>query len=593
MKPRSWSLALASAVFSVCAFAQGSKAFDPVKDVAVGFHLGKVVVTIPEGAHLKAAFMSVKMKEGTPGKLSVGPLPPTVDKDELGDGVWHDNVAIPLEGTGLVGTVELAVRYQPCTEGEGGVCFPPTTQTLKVKASQIPLLKAEATPSKIETIPVKPNLEPTKPTVLAVSSSPAAGVGVTSGSPPAPASEPNPEASQGLFWGLVVVFLAGMAASLTPCVFPMIPITIAIIGAKGGGKLKGLSLSLMLVMGMAATYTLLGVVAAKTGAAFGAAAQKPAFLVPVAILFALLAISLFGAFEMSLPASLQAKLQGDGQRKGYGGAFLMGLVLGPISAPCVGPVIGTVLLNIAEKGNVKMGALQLFVFALGMGVLFMVVGTFSAALPKSGNWLTKFKHFMGLVVLAFAVWSLRYILPTWANFALWSFTALIGAAVFGAFEAAQGLISGTFKGVGFLSLALGVLLGIRAVESFETISLLPRAGSQKSEATSSPWMSQDLEGALARAKAEHKVVLVDIYAEWCAQCHELDEKTWPDAQVQAWITQNAVAIRIDTDKVRVDLAPKLKIGSYPTVLVLDENGQEKKRILGFQKPGSMLAWMKQ
>lgn len=105
-------------------------------------------------------------------------------------------------------------------------------------------------------------------------------------------------------------------------------------------------------------------------------------------------------------------------------------------------------------------------------------------------------------------------------------------------------------------------------------------------------MSQDLEGALAKAKAEHKVVLVDIYAQWCAQCHELDEKTWPDPQVQAWIKANAIAVRIDTDAVRKDLAANLKIGSYPTVLVLDADGNERKRILGFQPPAEMLAWLK-
>jgi len=101
-----------------------------------------------------------------------------------------------------------------------------------------------------------------------------------------------------------------------------------------------------------------------------------------------------------------------------------------------------------------------------------------------------------------------------------------------------------------------------------------------------------MEAALVKAKAEHKVVVVDIYAEWCAQCHELDEKTWSDPAVIKWITENAVAVRIDTDKVRPDLAEKLKIRSYPTVLVLDENGQEKRRSLGFQKPSPMLAWLK-
>ncbi|MBL0211243.1 MAG: protein-disulfide reductase DsbD [Holophagaceae bacterium] len=574
MKLKSWPFVLACALCSVGAFAQGLKNFDPVKDIGVGLRSGKVVVTVPEGAHLKAAFMGIKLAPGAPGSLDVGPMPPTVDKDELGDGVWHGSVAIPVKGSGLGGTVELLVRYQPCTEGEGGVCFPPTTQTLKVKASDIPALKAVSEPI------AKPG-----PTPANAETSPAVPA------PPPAAPKPDSGGNPGLFWTLIAVFLAGMAASLTPCVFPMIPITMVIIGAKGGGKLKGLMLSLMLVLGMAVTYTTLGVIAASTGAAFGAAAQKPAFLVPVAVLFVVLAISLFGAFEIRLPATLQARLQGDGQRKGLAGAFVMGLVLGPISAPCVGPVIGAVLLKIAEKGDVVSGAIQLFVFALGMGVLFVVVGTFSAALPKSGDWLTRLKQIMGLVVLAFAVWSLRYIVPEWANLAMWSLVALVGAAVLGAFETVAGLVQNVFKALGFLSLALGVLLGIRAMEAFTQVQLLPSLGAAKSESNAPAWIQQDLEAALARAKAEHKIVLVDIYAEWCAQCHELDEKTWPDPAVRKWIAENAIPVRIDTDKARPDLAVALKIGSYPTVLLLDENGQEKKRSLGFQKAAAMLDWL--
>ena len=126
-------MALMCTLFALSAFAQGLKNFDPVKSIGMKLYEGKVVVTVPEGAHLKASFMGIKLAPGTSGSLDVGPLPPTLAKDELGDGIWHDNVAIPIKGSGLSGMVELLVRYQPCTEGEGGVCFPPTTQVLKVK----------------------------------------------------------------------------------------------------------------------------------------------------------------------------------------------------------------------------------------------------------------------------------------------------------------------------------------------------------------------------------------------------------------------------------------------------------------------------
>lgn len=562
-------------VLTMPALAQGS--FDPVASVKLSFDKGAVVVAAPEGAHLKAQFMKVE-KAGGPGAITLGALTPTNAKDELGDPIWHGTVRIPVKGEGLSGTVKLAVTYQPCTEGTGGVCYPPTTRELSVPASAIPdgkpVVKEALKPAPVEALDAK-EVAQTMPVVPA-----SAAVA------PAPASAP-----QGLFWLLLTAFGFGLGASLTPCVLPMIPITMAIIGAKGGGKVKGLLLSLTLVLGMAVTYTILGVVAAKTGAAFGAAAQKPAFLVPVAILFALLALSLFGAFEISLPASLQTKLQG-GAKKGFGGAFIMGLILGPISAPCVGPFIGAQLIQIAQRQQVFTGGLTLFVFALGMGVLFVVGGTFSAALPRSGDWLTRFKQLMGLVILGFAAWTLRYVVPSWLNWTMWSLVALLAAPVLGAFETVVDLLSGLGKGLGVLAFTCGLLLGIRGLEAGFGVKLLPSGGAAAAPAQESFWMSQDLEGALAKAKAEHKVVVVDIYAQWCAQCHELDEKTWPDPQVKAWLQANAVPVRIDTDAVRKDLATQLKIGSYPTVLILDAEGREQKRILGFQPPAEMLAWLK-
>jgi thiol:disulfide interchange protein DsbD len=566
-----------SLCLAVAAWAQrADPGFDPVKDVALRFERGAVVLNVPTGAHLKAAFMEVTKQAG-PGTLKVGPLPPTAAKDELGDGIWHGTVKVPVSGEGLSGTVTLQVTYQPCTEGEGGVCYPPTTRSLDVKAVDIP---ARVPSAKSVVLPMEKTAEaPLAPTAAPVSR-------------PEGPSAPARSGRSGWLLSLLLVFLAGMGASLTPCVYPMIPITMAIVGAKGGGRARGFALSAVLVLGMAVTYTTLGVLAAKSGAAFGAFAQRPAFLIPVSLLFAVFALSLFGAFELALPPSLAAKLQGDGTRKGFGGAFLMGLVLGPLSAPCVGPVIGAVLVGIAQQGDVWLGGLQLFVFSLGMGVLFLVVGTFSAGLPRSGEWLTRFKHVMGLVVLGFAAWNVRLVVPAWADFAMWTLVLLAGTAVFGAFEAAAGLVGQLRKGFALLLLAMAVLLGLRATEGFLGIELLPKGGAAVAvKEDRAGWLEQDLEGALVKAKAEHKLVLVDIYADWCAQCKELDEKTWPDPGVKQWLAQHAVAIRIDTDARRKDLAAKLQIRSYPTVLVLDAEGKELRRLLGFQKPETMQAWL--
>jgi thiol:disulfide interchange protein DsbD len=580
---RAWITLFLSASLAVAAWGQrADPSFDPVKDVALGFERGAVVLSVPAGAHLKAAFMDVAKKTG-PGVVKMGALPPTTAKDEIGDGIWHGQVKVPISGTDLAGTVALEVTYQPCTEGDGGVCYPPTTRTLSVKASEIPVLAGPASGAKpaekqpMASAGVNPESK---------ASAPVAAKPQVASSVPASGSAPS-----GLLLSLAVVFLFGMAASLTPCVYPMIPITMAIVGAKGSGKARGFVLSLALVLGMAVTYTTLGVIAARAGAAAGAWAQQPAFLIPVSLLFAAFALSLFGAFEMALPPSLAMKLQGDGSRKGLGGAFAMGLVLGPLSAPCVGPVIGSVLLDIAQKGQVFIGGLKLFVFALGMGVLFLVVGTFSAGLPKSGDWLTRFKQGMGLVVLGFAAWNVRLLVPDWANFGMWAIVLLTGAAVFGVFEGAEGLVGQARRGLAVLLLALAALLSVRTVETALKVELLPRGGAVAAKEAQGAWLDQDLEGALARAKIEHKAVLVDIYAEWCAQCKELDEQTWPEPAVKAWIAANAVPVRIDTDAKRKDLAERLHIRSYPTVILLDAEGRELRRSLGFQKPEVMRSWL--
>jgi thiol:disulfide interchange protein DsbD len=584
------SLSLAVTVWAQ----RADPSFDPVKDVSLRFEKGAVVVGVPAGAHLKASFMDVAKKEG-PGTLKMGKLPPTTAKDELGDGIWHGLVNVPVSGEGLSGKVTLQVTYQPCTEGEGGVCYPPTTQQLEVKAAEIPATpravptekpavspiekekvveasKMEATPAaKSVILPVEKAVGPPKVASAAISR-----MGTTS-------SEP-------IWWGLIVAFGWGLVAAFSPCVYPMIPITLAIVGAKGGSRLKGLFLSLVLVLGMAVTYMTLAVLTARVGGVFGAFAQRPGFLVPVAILFAIFALSLFGAFEIRLPSSWQTKLQ-SGAHSGWAGAFVMGLVLGPISAPCVGPYFGTVLTVISQEGQVGVGALKAFIFALGMGSLFIAVGGFSAVLPKSGDWLDRLKHLMGLVVLGFAVWSVRLLIPEWALLGLWAVVAFIAVPVFGAFEPATSLVPGLRKALGIAALVLGILLGVRSVETGLDVTLLPKGGVAVLKVEHAGWLEQDLEGALARAKAEHKLVLVDIYADWCAQCKELDEKTWPDPGVKQWIAQNAVPIRIDTDARRKDLATKLQIRSYPTVLLLDIEGRELRRILGFQKPETMRAWL--
>jgi thiol:disulfide interchange protein len=210
--------------------------------------------------------------------------------------------------------------------------------------------------------------------------------------------------------------------------------------------------------------------------------------------------------------------------------------------------------------------------------------------------MTRFKQTLGIVVLAFAAWNIRLIVPEWTNYFMWTIVMLLTAGVFGAFEAAAGLMGHVRKGFALISLAIAVLLGVRAAELYLDVPLLPRGGhgvaDDYREGHLSIWIEHDYEAAQTKAKAEGKMVLVDTFTDWCAQCKELDEKTWPDPLVVDWIKNNAIAVRIDPEKVRPDLAKPLGVVAYPTIILLTADGKEVRRLNGFHKPEKMLEWLK-
>lgn len=233
---------------------------------------------------------------------------------------------------------------------------------------------------------------------------------------------------RGWFWALLLVFLGGIATSLTPCVYPLIPVTVGVFGAtKTDSRLHALLLSLTYVGGMVVTYTALGVVAAMTGGLFGAALQSPWVIGGIALLFVALSFSMLGLFELRLPAGLQNRLSNAG-RSGWTGALVMGLVAGLIAAPCVGPVLAGVLLFVAENREPLIGAVLLSTFALGMGVLFIVIGTFSGLvqrMPTSGTWMEVVKAVFAIIFIALAVFYLAPHFPFFAELqdAPWSLLA--------------------------------------------------------------------------------------------------------------------------------------------------------------------------
>jgi len=203
----------------------------------------------------------------------------------------------------------------------------------------------------------------------------------------------------------IFVFVAGFLSSLTPCVYPMIPITIAYIGGKSTeSRLKGFVLSVFYVLGLALCYSVLGIFAALTGRVFGQIASNPYSYLVLGNIFLLLGMNMLGVFELPLPSFLM-NLSSGKKKEGIIGAFLMGIVLGIVAAPCTGPILALILTFVAAKQNIVFSVATLFVYSIGMGMLFLILGTFSglmASMPKSGVWLDRVKKAFGWLILVIA-----------------------------------------------------------------------------------------------------------------------------------------------------------------------------------------------
>ncbi|MGB8933287.1 MAG: cytochrome c biogenesis protein CcdA, partial [Anaeromyxobacteraceae bacterium] len=210
---------------------------------------------------------------------------------------------------------------------------------------------------------------------------------------------------------IAAAFAGGLLTSLTPCVYPLIPITVSVFGARrAGSRGQAMLLSGLYVLGIAVTYSALGVGAALTGRAFGSVMSNPWVIGAVAIVLVAMAASMFGAFDLALPASLQARLSRVGGA-GFAGSFAMGLVAGVIAAPCTGPVLAAALAVIAQRGSVAYGLAVMFPYALGMGLPFFLIGAFSLSFPKSGAWMETVKSIFGVALLAAALVFARDAFP--------------------------------------------------------------------------------------------------------------------------------------------------------------------------------------
>jgi thiol:disulfide interchange protein DsbD len=391
---------------------------------------------------------------------------------------------------------------------------------------------------------------------------------------------------RGWAWMFLASFGFGFLTSLTPCVYPMIPITLAIFGARGAGvsKRRSLALATTYVLGMGVTYAVLGVIVATAFGVtdFGKQLGHPAFVIPLVILFVAMAASMFGAFEMNLPSGLQAKLNQIGG-KGFRGAFAMGAVGGLIAAPCTGPYLLGLLAFTAKTSALTGGAL-LFVYALGMGVLFFVLAVFASSLPKSGPWMEKVKSASGIAMLFAAIYFLEPLLPWMRTFAspeIWFLGASVAVAMVGlALGAIHLSFHGTPAGVRARK-ALGIALVVGGAFCVWGWWLAPKRHL--------PWL-HDETAAYAKARAEHKGVMVDFAADWCNPCKEM-EKTFGDDDVYEAITSSFVPLKIDitssTDE-NEEQTTRYRRGPLPQVIFMATDGTELDRIDGVLGRAEML-----
>lgn len=402
------------------------------------------------------------------------------------------------------------------------------------------------------------------------------------------ASADPPGAGLGMLWALLGVFVGGMALNLTPCVYPLIPVTISYFGAKSisndAGRSSVAMHGLLYVLGLALMNSMLGVFAALSGQLLGGMLQNPATLLVVAAIMVIFALSMFDLWEFRLPVFVTGVAARN--YAGYFGTLFIGLTLGIVAAPCIGPFVIGILMWVAGTGNPWLGFVVFFSLSLGMGCPLFILALLSGRLdrlPKSGEWMLWIRKAMGWVLIGMAAYFVKPVLPSVGGTVLLA-AATLGAGIHLGWISAGNAESRAFKmmrkGVG--AACIVIACGVIWASAVHGEGIKWQAFSDK---------------ALTEAKAAGKPIIIDFYADWCAPCREMDRLTFHNESVIEAAGRDFIMIKVDLtrsgDPAKERLARRYYVRGVPTILFLEPGGDERMelRVLEVMPPEKFLARM--
>jgi thiol:disulfide interchange protein DsbD len=506
-------------------------------------------------------------------------MPAGVIKDDPEFGpvpVFFGQVEIPVRlnrPAGNAQKITLEARFQGCRDGD--ICYPPMTRTVSFEMPAAQTAVGEPVSDSLTTEAGAPISEQDKLAGL-LSSHPVRAI--------------------------AAFFVAGLLLAFTPCVFPMVPILSGIIIGQGDRltTMRAFWLSLVYVLAMAVTYTVAGVLAGLFGQNLQAVFQNPWIISGFVLVFILLALSMFGFYELQLPGRLQTRLAEASNKQRGGqmwGVAVMGFLSALIVGPCVAPPLMAALIVIGSSGDAVLGGAALFFLAMGMGMPLIVFGVSAGKLvPRAGAWMDAIKAVFGVGLLALAIWMLERILPGGLIMLLWGVLAISSGIYLGALDRLEAGVSGwrrLWKSLGIVLLVLGIteVVGAAAggdywLRPLSGLTTAKGAGSAEEHMAFQRIKSLgDLERALETARAENRPVMLDFYADWCVECIRMERNTFPEPQVQAEferfdLLQADVTANDDLDQA---LMKAFGIIGPPAILFFDAVGEEMKayRLVGY------------